>query len=104
MGGSFALVQVADFSGIRIEEADIQRYFVNLRSVVKPGGYVLLAGFSTMGARKCAGLELHRYFIEEMTRRMGSEYDLLKSEECTYINPMGDPRRYIYALYKKQNG
>jgi len=84
-----------------LEEADIQGYFSNLKSAIKPEGYVLLAEFSTMGAPKCAGLELHRYSIEEMTKRMGSEFELIKHEEYTYINPFGDPRPYIYALYKK---
>jgi len=87
-----------------LEEADIQGYFSNLKSAINPGGYVLLAEFSTMGAPKCAGLELHRYSIEEMTRRMGSEFELIKHEEYTYINPFGDPRPYIYALYKKSSG
>lgn len=87
-----------------LEEADIQGYFANLRSAIKPGGYALLAEFSTIGARKCAGLEVHRYSIEEMTRRMGSGFELVKNEEYKYINPAGDPRPYIYALYKKHNG
>lgn len=86
-----------------LEEVDIQGYFVNLQSAIKPGGYALLAEFSTMGARKCAGLELHRYSIEELTRRMGSEFELVKHEDYTYINPVGDPRPYIYALYQKHN-
>lgn len=87
-----------------LEEADIQGYFANLQSVIYQGGYALLAEFSTAGARKCAGLELHRYSIEEMTNRMGSEFELVKHEDYTYINPFGDPRPYIYALYKKHNG
>jgi len=86
-----------------LDEADIQRYFENLRSVLKPGGYALMAEFSTRGARKCAGLELHRYSVEEMTRRMGSGFELLESEEYTYINPAGEPRPYIYALYKRHD-
>ena len=84
-----------------LEEADIREYFANLLSAIKPEGYALLAEFSTMGARKCAGLELHRYSIEEMTRRMGSEFKLVKHEDYTYISPVGDPRPYIYALYQK---
>jgi EEF1A lysine methyltransferase 2 len=87
-----------------LEEEDIQGYFDNLRSVVNKGGYVLLAEFSTTGAPKCAGLELHRYSIEEMTRRMGVKFELVKYEDYTYINPFGDPRPYVYALYKKHNG
>lgn len=87
-----------------LEETDIQGYFANLQFAIKPGGYALLAEFSTMGAQKCAGLELHRYSIEEMTRRMGSKFELIKHEDYTYINSAGDPRPYIYALYKKHNG
>ncbi len=86
-----------------LQEADIQGYFANMQSVIKPEGYALLAEFSTMGARKCAGLELHRYSIEEMTRRMGSGFELVNQEDYTYINPAGDPRPYIYALYQKHN-
>lgn len=84
-----------------LEEADIREYFANLQSGVKPGGYVLLAEFSTKGARKCAGLELHRYSIEEMTKRIGSGFKLIKYEEYTYTSAAGDPRPYIYALYQK---
>ena len=86
-----------------LKETDIQGYFNNLQSLIKPGGYVLLAEFSTNGALTCAGLELHRYSIEEMTKRMGPEFKLIKYENYTYTNPSGDPRPYIYALYKRDN-
>lgn len=82
------------------DESAIQGYFSNLHSAIRPGGYVLLAEFSTTGARKCAGLELHRYSVEEMTDRMGAQFELVKHEEYTYINPLGDPRPYIYALFR----
>jgi len=84
-----------------LEDADIQSYFDNLRSSVRSRGYVLLAEFSITGAPKCAGLELHRYSVEEMTERMGKEFELIKYEDYTFINPFGDPRPYIYALYHR---
>lgn len=84
-----------------LKEEEIHGYFANLNSAIRPGGHALLAEFSTTGAPKCAGLELHRYSIEEMTRRMGSEFELVNHEDYTYINPFGDSRPYIYALYKK---
>lgn len=87
-----------------LDEADIEGYFANLHTVVKPGGWVLLAEFSTFGAPKCAGLELHLYSVDEMSRRMGSEFELIRSEEYTFINPFGDPRPYIYTLYKRLHG
>lgn len=86
-----------------LEEADIQSYFNNLRSTLSPEGHVLLAEFAKNGASKCAGLDLHRYSAEEMTKRLGPAFTLIKQEEYTFINPFGDPRPYVYALYKNKN-
>lgn len=87
-----------------LEEADIQRYFTNLHSTLRPGGYTLLAEFSTTGAPMCAGLKLHRYSIEELVERIGNDFDLVKCEHHTYKNPSGGLRPYIYALFRKQIG
>lgn len=85
-----------------LSESDINGYFDNLYASVKKGGYALLAEFSTNGAPKCAGLELHRYSADELTNRMGTEFELVMQEDYTFINPFGDPRPYIYALYKRK--
>lgn len=85
-----------------LEEADIQGYFTNLDSAIRPGGYILLAEFSPSGAPECAGLALHRYSVEEMTQRIGVGFELVKAEDYTFINPAGEPRPYVYALYKKK--
>ncbi len=84
-----------------LEESDIEGYFANLNTATRSGGHALLAEFSTTGATKCAGLEIHRYSVEEMTDRLGKDFELIKSENYTYMNPVGDPRPYIYALYRK---
>ena len=85
-----------------LDEADIEGYFRNLRSLLRQGGFALLAEFSTTGAPKCAGLDLHRYSLEELTARLGEGFDLIEHEDYTFINPFGDPRPYIYALYKRK--
>lgn len=85
-----------------LDENDIAGYFANLHQTVQKGGYVLLAEFSTNGAAKCAGLELHRYSVDELSARLGNEFELVKQEDYTFINPFGDPRPYIYALYKRK--
>ena len=84
-----------------LDEADIRACFDNLRSVLKVDGYVLLAEFAADGAPKCAGLELHRYSVEEMTERLGPDFILLHEERYMFINPLGDSRPYIYAFYKR---
>ena len=84
-----------------LEEREIEEYFRNLCSRVKIGGYVLFAEFAPDSASMCAGLELHRYSIDEMIERVGVDFLLLKHERYDYINPFSDRRPYIYALFKR---
>ena len=85
-----------------LEEIEIEGYFNNIYRLVKEGGYVLLAEFSTTGATHCATLPLHRYSIDELSSRMGKSFELLEYEEYTYLNPFGALRPYIYALFKRK--
>jgi len=82
----------------------IKGYFRNLNSVLKVGGHAIFAEFSKNGAPKCAGLVLHRYSTEELSEKLGSSFELVSCFDHTYVNPNGDPRPYIYALYKRTSG
>jgi SAM-dependent methyltransferase len=84
-----------------LEESAIAGYFHNLRSIVRPGGHVLLAEFAVSGAPKCAGLEVHRYSVAEMAQRLGPEFELVQASDFTFVNPAGDPRPYVYALFRR---
>ena len=81
------------------EKDDIKGYFENVKRVLRVGGYVIFAEFSKTGASKCAGLTLHRYSAQELSKRMGSSFKLISQFDHTYINPNGEPRPYIYTLY-----
>ncbi len=82
------------------EPAAIEGYFANLRARLRPGGYALLAEFSTDGAAQCAGLPLKRYGLEALTQQL-PDFRLLKAENYNYINPSAEARPYLYALYQK---
>lgn len=87
-----------------LTEGDIDGYFRNLRSVLRPGGHVLLAEFAPCGAARCAGLDVHRYSVEEMAARLGPDFSLVRAEDFTFVNPAGDPRPYVYALFRRSGG
>ena len=84
-----------------LTEDAIEGYFANLRSLLRPGGHVLLAEFSESGAVRCAGLDVHRYSLDEMASRLGLEFTLVKAEESTFVNPAGAPRPYLHALFRR---
>lgn len=87
-----------------LDESEIKGYFANLNSAICPGGYALLAEFSMSGSRKCAGLEVHRYSVQEITERIGGDFELVAHESYTYITPAGGERPYVYALFRKCDG
>jgi len=84
-----------------LSDKEITGYFNNLRESVKVGGYVLLAEFSHRGAKKCAGLVVHQYSITEMQLRLGDDFELLASEEHTFINPFQQEKPYVYGFFKR---
>ncbi len=86
-----------------IEEQEIQQYFVNLQKAIRPGGHVLLAQFSTEALARCAGLDLHLYSLDELGSRIGDQFSLIGNEIYRYTTPAGEPRPYLYALFRKLN-
>jgi len=83
-------------------ENDIKGYFENLKSALKIGGHAIFEEFSLTGVPKCAGFTLHRYSIDELSTNLGPSFKLVSHFDYTYINPSGDPRPYIYALFKRE--
>jgi len=85
-----------------MDEKSIQGYFDNLRSNLVQDGYAIFAEFSQTGAEKCAGLSIHQYSVDELAERLGASFKLLSQFDSIYINPRGEERPYIYALFQKQ--
>lgn len=86
-----------------LNENDISNYFENLKTNLNKDGFVLFAEFRKNGATSCANLKVNQYDLEEFSKRLGNEFELIKSEEYDYINPNGNKKEYIYALYRKVN-
>ena len=81
--------------------SDIKGYFNNVSSTLDVGAYAIFAEFSKSGVDKCAGLNLHRYSVDELSERLGSSFELQSSFDHTYSTPSGESRPYIYTLFKR---
>lgn len=84
------------------EEKQQKAYFDLLKKVLKPKGFVILAEFNLEGTKKCSGLDVFNYNEEMLQERLGSDFELLKSFNYTYIQPSGNTREYVYTLFQKK--
>ena len=84
-----------------LKEKDIEIYFENLNKNLRIGSFALFAQFKIGGATSCASLEIKQYDIDELSKRLGENFELILSENYDFINPFGNKKEYIYALYKR---
>lgn len=84
------------------EPEDQKKYFALLKSLVAPGGYVILAAFNLDGAEKCCGLPVFRYDENMMSKKLGEEFKMIKSFDYTFQMPSGDSREYVYTVFIRQ--
>ncbi len=84
-----------------IEEDQKLGYLKALNLVLQKGGYVVIAAFSLMGAKKCSGLDVQNYDQDTLPQFLGDNFILLDYFDYTYLMPSGEPRPYIYTLFQK---
>lgn len=84
-----------------LSEKDRNAYVDLLKKVVKINGHVIIAAFALNGAKKCCGLDVFRYDVEMLQELLGSDFQLQKSFDHTFTNPNGDPRPYVYTVFKR---
>ncbi len=84
-----------------VEAADRDAYAAVIRTAVRPGGYVILAAFSLIGATECSDLPVRNYDAAMLGEFLGPEFALIETFDYTYINPSGSPRPFVYVLYQR---
>lgn len=84
-----------------LEENQRQAYLSLVKRVLAPGGQVMIAAFSTEGAKMCSGLNIRQYDEEMLKEFLGDEFTLFKSRRHIHKTPAGDPRPYVYTLFKR---
>lgn len=83
------------------EQKDINTYFQLLKDKLKVNAYVIFAEFSLTGAKKCCGLNVKQYDENQLQKELGEDFKLIEKFDYEYTNPNGDPRPYIYTLFKR---
>lgn len=84
-----------------LSEAQREAYRQLLYSLLKPGGYALIACFAPGTAERCSGLPIRQYSASELADWLGPEFVLKTHLEETYTMPSGDLRLFTHALFQR---
>ncbi|MBU2506680.1 MAG: methyltransferase domain-containing protein [Bacteroidetes bacterium] len=84
------------------EETARVEYLQQIKKIVKINGFVIIEVFSLEGAKKCSGLNAVNYSKEMLQTFLGNEFEIITSFDHVFTNPNGDPRPYIYSLFKRK--
>lgn len=77
------------------DKSDQRGYVRSLRSLVRPGGHVIIAAFSLDGADRCSGLDVRNYEHHMISVLLGPDFTLKRHFAYLYRQPSGDARPYL---------
>jgi SAM-dependent methyltransferase len=83
------------------EPAQRTAYVKALRRALKPGGFVVLAGFAPDGPEKCSGLPVCRYDAQGFAEQLGGEFELVESVREVHPTPFGTSQAFQYTRFRR---
>ena len=85
-------------------EDDRRAYAHAVQSLVRPGGWVIVAAFAVGGATECSGLPVRNYDEQMLAAELGAQFTLIEARRHIYQQPSGGLRPYVYALFRRGPG
>jgi SAM-dependent methyltransferase len=76
-------------------------YFEQARRILRPNGVLILATFALDGPPRCSGLEVSRYDQAELTKVVGSSFELLESRRDSHFTPAGSEQKMMYFVLRR---
>jgi SAM-dependent methyltransferase len=81
--------------------SDQHAYADVLRAAVKPGGWVVIAGFAPGGPLKCSGLEVVQHDAASLSALLGPAFELVTVRGETHSTPWGADQSFRYHLFRR---
>lgn len=85
-----------------LEETQLETYLTTLKKVVKAEGYVIIATFSLLGAKRCSGFDVKQYDHKMLVGFLGKDFELVEYLDYIYQMPSGETRPYLYTLFQRK--
>ena len=81
-------------------EEDREGYLRVLRDALRPAGHFILATFGPQGPRRCSGLDVRRYAVEDVTTLLGRGFELRKHLLEDHRTPAGVSQQFLYGWWQ----
>ncbi len=82
-------------------EAAIDRYVSTVRGSVKPGGYLIIGTFSSMGPKTCSGLPVHQYDELSLNALLQSGFEKIQCFTEDHVTPFGTKQNFLYCSFRR---
>jgi SAM-dependent methyltransferase len=84
------------------EPQDRAAYADALRRAVRPGGFVLISGFSPSGPERCSGLPVLRADQDMISGLLGKDFEVLDAFEEDHQTPTGARQRFVFTRFQRR--
>jgi ubiquinone/menaquinone biosynthesis C-methylase UbiE len=83
------------------ELADRDAYIDRTRSVVGPGGQVIIGTFALDGPEKCSGLPVQRYDSRSLAEVLGPAFQLADDHTEAHRTPWGSIQHFQFSRFRR---
>lgn len=82
--------------------ADIEAYRQKAAAAIKPGGYLIIGGFSEDGPAKCSGIPVTQYAETGLTSLFEPWFEKQSCFHVDHATPFGGLQNFIFCTFKRK--
>ena len=86
-----------------LSPGQVSRYVDTLRSALEPTGAVVIGAFSPEGPDSCSGLDVTRYAVDELTRVLGEDFDVVADARQVHRTPWGAEQSFQWIAARRRD-
>ncbi len=83
------------------DPSDQERYVALVSQALEPGGFAVIGTFALNGPERCSGLPVTRYDAAALARRLGPEFELVRSLDQAHQTPGGTTQNFHYGVLRR---
>ena len=83
------------------EVDQIEKYKSLVRSVIKPGGHLIIGTFSENGPDKCSGINISKYSMKELADLFSDDFNLENSFQESHSTPFETEQEFTFVHLRR---